>query len=91
MSVALVATEGTAKACSQDLHLGSFAATWHSDIWARAAAKDRVWVCDPTTVGVCVNVQCHVVTKGHTDAQGLDHNLRFCWCRGLCQQPATPI
>lgn len=57
------------------------AATWdHGDILDLASAKDRVWICGPATVGVCVDVPDRCSFSGQEDAPGLGHSLWPCWC-----------
>lgn len=44
-----------------------------------AIAKDHVWVCDPTTARLCVEV---VTTRAHAEARILHPNLWPCWESG---------
>lgn len=46
----------------------------HGDVWTHATTEGHVWVCDPTTAGVCVT------SKGYENVLGLGCSLKPCWC-----------
>lgn len=49
-------------------------------IWVTCTAtKDRVWVHGPTTAGSVLIAFAHGITKGHTDAWGLDCSRWLCY------------